>query len=120
MYCSLVVRKGSFFFSGMSTQAPMCAINCDLRSPFLSRFAKSDTLVFTKPCTGITKVLRMCAGAQILNSVVISLAINVIKLRNKMPVVIHPNKVMHPVHFSVHHGNHVTFWLLSSNFIKCG
>ena len=51
----------------------------------------------------------MCAWSQILNPVVIPVTIDVIYLRNKMPMVIHPYKMMYSIHFPIYYGNSISF-----------
>ena len=57
----------------------------------------------------------MIAGAQILNPVVVPDSINVIQLFNEITVVVHPYKVVNPVHLSVYHSHHVPLGLLCAD-----
>lgn len=100
----IVISNRCFFHCVKSTE-----MSVKLRSPFLSSFAKRDTFVFVNTCSSVSKILRMSAGAQILNSIVITSSVDVIKFWNKMSMVIHPHKVMHSIRFTIYNSHTIPF-----------
>lgn len=113
--CCFVVSNCSFFHCVEPTK-----VSIELCSPFLSGFAKRDTFVFVNPCSSVPKILRMSARTQILNSVVITASIDVIKFWNEVPMVIHPHEVMHSIRLTINNSNTVPLWFHCSDHCEHG
>lgn len=80
LFLSLAIRCIRFFRSGVQTKTRRFVVNLYFGQPFIIFFTNARKTAFIAGVSSIVRVLHVCRLAQILKSIILAVAVNVVNL----------------------------------------